>query len=208
MRKIVKSAEPVEWTAYRRTPGVGYQAIPELRQSLLEEQGYICAYCMRRIPHRDNNSSENCRIDHILSRKRHDDLKFSYQNMIACCPGAINQEFHCDKLKGENDITFDLSDDSFIHTLSYQSKSGEIKSSNKDYQEEINDLLNLNHSLIRKNRQQTLQGVITRLGQRTWKVSDIRKTIENWDNNDNEGRYKPYNGIVLWYLKKKINHRK
>lgn len=163
---------------------------------------------MRRIPHRDNNSSENCRIDHILSRKRHDDLKFSYQNMIACCPGAINQEFHCDKLKGENDITFDLSDDSFIHTLSYQSKSGEIKSSNKDYQEEINDLLNLNHSLIRKNRQQTLQGVITRLGQRTWKVSDIRKTIENWDNKDNEGRYKPYNGIVLWYLKKKINHRK
>ena len=44
---ITKNKEPKEWTEYRNTPGVDYQAIPELVQSLLKEQGYICAYCMR-----------------------------------------------------------------------------------------------------------------------------------------------------------------
>ena len=46
MRTITKSKEPKEWTEYRLTPNTDYQSIPELRQSLLEEQGYICAYCM------------------------------------------------------------------------------------------------------------------------------------------------------------------
>lgn len=50
---ITKNKEPKEWTEYRNTPGVDYQAIPELVQSLLKEQGYICAYCMRRIPQQD-----------------------------------------------------------------------------------------------------------------------------------------------------------
>lgn len=50
---ITKNKEPKEWTEYRNTPGVDYQAIPELIQSLLKEQGYICAYCMRRIPKQD-----------------------------------------------------------------------------------------------------------------------------------------------------------
>lgn len=53
MIKIAKNKEPKEWTEYRNTPGVDYQSIPELVESLLKEQGYICAYCMRRIPHRD-----------------------------------------------------------------------------------------------------------------------------------------------------------
>lgn len=41
MRKINKGPEPVKWKQYRKTPGVKYQSIPELRDSLLKEQGYI-----------------------------------------------------------------------------------------------------------------------------------------------------------------------
>lgn len=43
MRKINKNREPKEWTRHRLTSGADYEAIPELRQSLLEEQGYLCA---------------------------------------------------------------------------------------------------------------------------------------------------------------------
>lgn len=74
MRKIIKQSEPKEWMVYRRfTPEADYEANPELRKSLLEEQGYICAYCMRRIPVRDKNSNETSRIEHILSREKHPD---------------------------------------------------------------------------------------------------------------------------------------
>lgn len=113
---ITKNKEPKEWTEYRNTPGVDYQAIPELVQSLLKEQGYICAYCMRRIPTKDKiykkdgvnfvYTNEDHRVEHIKSREQHDDLKLDYTNMVVCCPGHIGAQDHCDRLKGPKDISF------------------------------------------------------------------------------------------------------
>lgn len=207
MRKIEKNAEPKEWTEYRLTPGVDYQSIPELRDSLLKEQGYICAYCMRRIPTKDDNSNETSRIDHILSRGKHDDLKLNYQNMVICCPGAIDNNFHCDKSKGKNDITFNQYDDSCISTISYKTKDGKIESSNTGFNSEIETLLNLNHPLLKKNRQQTLSGAIQFLSQkkRTWKKAEIQKILTDWNSKDKNGQIKPYCGIITWYLNKKIS---
>ena len=51
---ITKNKEPKEWTEYRNTPGVDYQAIPELVQSLLKEQGY-----MRLLYAKDTNERQN-----------------------------------------------------------------------------------------------------------------------------------------------------
>ena len=74
---ITKNKEPKEWTEYRNPPGVDYKAIPELVQSLLKEPGYICAYCMRRIPTKDKiyekdgvnfvYANEDHRVEHIKS---------------------------------------------------------------------------------------------------------------------------------------------
>ncbi len=204
MRKINKGAEPAEWLEYRLTPGVDYQAIPALRESLLKEQGYICAYCMRRIPHRDNNSNEDSRIDHMKSRSGHPDLKLDYRNMVICCPGAINNDFHCDKKKDEESITFDLFCDEFINTLSYQSSDGTIKSSNVAYDNEINKYLNLNNALLKQNRLQVLTAVINKLGKKSpWAAADIKRLISEWDTMQ-DGKFYAYNGIVLWYLKKKL----
>ncbi|KAA6337781.1 hypothetical protein EZS27_014164 [termite gut metagenome] len=106
MKKIDKGAEPQEWEEYRNTPGATYQSIPPLREALFREQGYICAYCMRRIPCKDTNSNEDIRIDHIKCREKYPNLQLDYRNMVICCPGAINNDFHCDKKKGASDISF------------------------------------------------------------------------------------------------------
>ncbi len=209
MKKINEGLEPKEWTEYRLTPGVDYQAIPELRESLLKEQGYICAYCMRRIPVKDSNSNETSRIDHILSRTNHDNLKLNYQNMVICCPGAINNDkFHCDKSKGEEDLIFNF-DEVFISTISYGSKDGLIKSSNTTANTQMLNLLNLNHPLLKKNRRKALEGVVqslTNLSKKNgnWKKSEIQEHIKNWDSKDHNNMFKPYCGIVIWYLSKKI----
>lgn len=204
MRKIIKSKEPQEWTEYRLTPNVDYQSIPELRESLLKEQGYICAYCMRSIPNKDKNSNEDSRIDHILSRERHPNKKLDYQNMVICCPGAISNDFHCDKRKSENDITFSLFNDSFISTLKYNTKSGEIKSSNPEWNKEINTILNLNNELLKTNRLEVINGIISVLKSKQWKTGEIRKKLEDWDHKNKNGKYKSYCGIVVWYLNKKL----
>ena len=89
MRKINKGPEPVKWKQYCKTPGVKYQSIPELRDSLLKEQGYICAYCMRKIPHKDKNSTEDSRIEHIKCREKYPEEELAYSNMVICCPGRL-----------------------------------------------------------------------------------------------------------------------
>ena len=104
---INKNQEPKEWTEYCSTPGVTYQSIPELVDALLKEQGYICAYCMRRIPTKDKIegklTSEDHRIEHIKCRENHEDLQLKYNNMLICCPGHIGEDEHCDRKKGNQE---------------------------------------------------------------------------------------------------------
>lgn len=205
MRKINKGTEPRAWKEYRMTPGVVYQAIPELRSALLKEQGYLCAYCMRRIPVRDNNSNEETRIDHVQSRKNHTSLSLDYRNMVVCCPGAMGDQFHCDKSKGDRDMSFSVFSEQDIDTLQYSSKDGSIKSTNDIYNKEINDILNLNNPLLKKNRESTLRGVILSLNRkRSWKRSEIRTLLEVWQSKDAKQRYKPYSGIVIYFLNRKL----
>ena len=208
MRRIDKGPEPTAWIRYRKTPGAVYEATDELRESLLKEQGYICAYCMRRIPTKDSNSNETSRIEHILCRERHAGLQLDYRNMVICCPGAIDGNFHCDKSKGSSDITFDLFQQRCMDTLSYGTRDGAIRSSNNTFDQEINEVLSLNNALLKRNRQMTLNGIIRQLKKKnSWKQSQIRTLLNEWDSKDNEGHYKPYNGIVVWYLKKKLGQR-
>ena len=207
MRKINKGNEPREWTEYKSTPNVKYQRIPELAAALLKEQGNICAYCMRRIPAKDTNSNETTRIDHKLSRENHDDLQLDYNNIVICCPGAITNDFHCDKSKGEEDVTIPLFEDNFVQTIEYDTSDGKIKSTNQTWNKEIDskEILNLNNKLLKRNRKEAITAAALTLNKTIpWRRSAIQKLITDWDNTDNEGNYKPYNGIVVWYLKKKL----
>lgn len=202
MKKIVKQKEPKEWTDYRRTSGVGYESIPELRQSLLKEQGFICAYCMRRIPCKDRNSNESSRIDHIKCRETNEDKELDYKNMVVCCPGAISEDFHCDKSKGNKEITFTPFDDDFISSLKYSSRTGKISSSSEEWDKEINEVLNLNNDILQANRLETLFGVIDKLGKFDRRYCN--QILHEWDNKDKDGRYKAFCGIVIWFLRKKL----
>lgn len=210
MIKIVKDKESKEWEEYRNTEGVDYQSIPELVDSLLKEQGYICAYCMRRIPCKDNISNENHRVEHILSREKHPDKKLDYKNMVICCPGHIGEENHCDRLKGDMDISFNLFDENFIRTLSYKS-DGKIISSNVTFDNEINEVLNLNTSLLKANRKEIWRVVTRELntlkGDKPWNKTILKKCLEKYSNKhekDGKMQFIPYCGIVIYNIQKKL----
>ena len=220
---IIKGKEPKAWTQYRLTPGVDYQSIPELVDSLLKEQGYICAYCMRRIPHKDklfvkedgahyNLTNENHRVEHIKSREKHDDLKLNYSNMVVCCPGHIGDENHCDRKKDSNDISFSPLDAAFISTLSYTSE-GEIKSSNAAYNNDIENTLNLNTKLLVINRKSVREKIIVQLNATCkrsgkWDKALLIKYLSKYENMHSEDgclKYYPYCGVIIWYIRKKLS---
>lgn len=216
---INKNKEPKEWTEYRNTPGADYKAIPELVDSLLREQGYICAYCMRRIPCKDNLckkdrlTQEDHRVEHIKSRKLHDDLKLDYNNMVMCCPGHIGSEDHCDRLKGEKDISFSPLDKNFIATVKYRS-DGTILSTDTTCNDEMNKILNLNTELLRKNRYNMLTEVIKEINSKckngqSWNKKRLTTYLRKYGEkhaakNEERAEYYPYCGIVVWFLKKKL----
>lgn len=101
-----RNKEPKELIEYRETtPGVSYADFPHksiVRESLVDEQGYICAYCMGKI------DAATSTIEHYISQTRHADSPYAeevhkeqsllYSNMYGVC---INFSAHCDK-KREN----------------------------------------------------------------------------------------------------------
>ncbi|WP_273212246.1 hypothetical protein [Runella zeae] len=204
MIRITKGHEPAEWTAYRETPGAVYNAIPELREALLKEQGYLCAYCMRRIPVKDPDNNETSRIDHIQSRENYEERQLDYTNMVICCPGFINSSEHCDKSKNKQEISFTAFDIHVQNSISYSTKDGTVQSSNDGWNTEINKVLCLNNSLLKINRSQVLKGIRAILEKKKWKRAELEKQLQHWSNPNADGKRSPYCGIVIWYLEKKL----
>lgn len=87
---IKKGTEPKELTEYKRNnrgdSDFGFDGIgmPKniVRTSLLREQGYLCAYCMRRI----EDSANKVKIEHYVDRKTCSD-ELDYNNLLAVCNG-------------------------------------------------------------------------------------------------------------------------
>lgn len=210
---IRKSAEPKEWTKYKNIPGVQFSGIPALQESLYREQGYLCAYCERRIPVRDKMSTEDHRIEHWHCRDKYPDEVFSYGNLLMCCPGQIRGgESHCDVRKGNDIIEWSPLKKECTDSIRYSS-DGTILSSNARWDKELNEKLNLNHEILKRNREQTLRGVIEGINSKrgkgvSWTQKDVKDQLEKWSNKHDDGNghavYYPFHGIVVCFLKKKL----
>lgn len=202
---IDKQQEPASWRAYRETPNAKYEAKPELREALLKEQGYICAYCMRGIPVKDvPYESADSKIEHVLSRKKHEDLQLEYNNMVICCPGRLMGAMHCDAKKGEEDIQCSPLSREAMQTIRYW-KDGTILSTNPVYNDEINNVLNLNIDILKSNRKALWDTVLKRVRlEGKWRTSYIQHVLERYQSVDADGKRRPYCGIVIYMLQKKL----
>ena len=95
MLYIKKEKEPESLTRYRKNKFAyfdGYKDKDDIRKKLLEEQGWLCAYCMRRI------DIEHMKIEHWYPEDRLSDAeRLEYNNMLGACLG------HMDGTKGSDD---------------------------------------------------------------------------------------------------------
>lgn len=215
MIKINKGKEPEAWIKFRKTHGVKFEANPELRQSLLDEQGYIWAYCMQRI------DFENTKVEHIKPQSKHQELQFEYSNLIICCEGKTSNNSHCDDSKSNKEISFDIFSDYFSNHIKYGTKDGEIyfkrrwnKNDNDqeviDFNDDIYKTLNLNIDILKKNRLKALEGLITVLKIKKSKAGTKKeeftasikeKQLAKLQEKRN-GKFFPYVGILIYFLKK------
>ncbi len=229
MKYIKKYKEPDKLKEYRcsKDPNKSYDNYSdngELRKSLLEEQGYICCYCMQRIPDKDGR----CKIEHWKPQgnPKFSNLQLTYTNLLASClggEGGPKHIQHCDTHKGDLEIAINPTDprceslikftrksksenQNFKRSAKY-SLSGEITSDDPKIEKELNEILNLNLQTLVENRRVTFEVFMSFFKKNNnpgiWNRGIIEKEIEKWSSPSNKP-YKPYCQIVVYYLRSKL----
>lgn len=228
MMLIQKTREPNELQVHRGIAGTNYESFKSdvglgdlspatgLRKSLLEEQGYICAYCMKRIPHSHTEkgiSADKMKVEHFIAQTNKksisNNLDITYTNMLACCMGnqGKNEKYEtCDTRKGEKILTISPLNNAHVRTIKY-APDGSIHSTNEIFEVEINKILNLNENNLKKQREalfNVLKGKVikefskphlTRLEKNNYLDKEI-----NWWNSKKGGKFKEFCMVAITYF--------
>ena len=222
MIPIKKQSEPKKLTTYKSnkknvTPS--YDTMPHdvheaVLQSLIQEQGGICAYCMCRIPQKIKKHSLPATIEHIDPRSDTDAAKtLDYNNMLAVCSGNRNpnkkKEYElgedrltCDAHRNDATLTVNPLIASTLLTIAYKS-DGTIYSKNKKVNTDLNDTLNLNCKTLQlpESRKEALIALTKKISS---EKKDIKLFVQRTLKHYLEDSPKPpYVGILIYWLKRK-----
>jgi len=206
--------EPVTLKQYRETtPNASFAGFVDtdqnLKKALLIEQGYICAFCMRRISLKRDNYLKRPKIEvgHLKSQKENPKKDLDYMNMVGVCNGNLGGEEHCDKSQKSVSIyTLDPTNKNIEKLITY-SLQGEVKSKNNNQlnQDCIDKTLNLNNQHLTDLRIDAYKFAIDLMISKSppksdWKKSHFDKIISIYQAKNGLGKYKEFCSAVIWYL--------
>lgn len=195
MRHIVKQGEPHALRNWKRenrhTPenlhyeGGGFPR-EAVREALLAEQHYLCAYTLRAL-----KSTADCHIEHILPQSRGIAAEtIDYANMLACHPAA-NTKTAC-AFGAQAKAEYDPGKQPFcsplrpeVETVFRFRENGEVEAHSEDAAATI-DVLRLNHPALVSDRRATVQGWL-RPGARSMSAARARRLAEHIRQPDGSG---------------------
>lgn len=153
MIPIVKKAEPPALTRAKReiknTPDAPFaysslqgDAKRELLEALVEEQGYLCAYCMCRIGVEGRSASiEHLEPQHPVASSPDGELSLSYTNMVAVCDGRGDET--CDKRRGNTRLLVNPTKPHTLASITYL-RDGSIDAGDEAIRHDLQVNLGLN----------------------------------------------------------------
>lgn len=211
MRQITKGPEPPSLTAHRQMPFSDYDNYPDrdaLRRALVIEQREICCYCMGRI----RNDRSFMKIEHWRCRRHYKGEQLDYRNLLGACLGGKGQPpnlQHCDTHKGDLDLLWNPADPAHhIETRIRYEADGSIRSGEDAFDEQLEDVLNLNLKYLQNNRKELLNGIIEwwRL-EKGWlrgPVPRARFERERARYIDGTGALPPFCQVAVWWLDQRL----
>ncbi len=191
----------------------------KLRESLRNEQGFICCYCMSSI------ETGKTKIEHYKPRDGNEECEIDYKNLYLACDGEKinckeNQDMndnihndckckhrkeknykkivkHCDTCKDNRPFKY-INLRNIEREIKYKS-DGTIYSDNKNIDKELNSILNLNIEILKRSRKDAKIDLWNSLPKNgTW---NIQKVIDKYNN---QSKKAPYLGILLYFLRKNL----
>lgn len=141
-----------------------------MRQKLLEDQGYVCCYCNRRIP----IPGHIVVTEHVKPVSLHLDLAGEYQNLLLTCDGGElippiligvtppytrnTYPLHCDKAKANQELPVSPFDADCENRFYYNPITGSIDgvAGDSDAADTVT-ILNLNQRFLKKERKEEIK---------------------------------------------------
>ena len=213
-----------------KIPGVTFDdnRLPrkKLKESLLKEQYYLCAYCMSRI------NEDSMKIEHwfpqspntngrdLSSEDKERERRYSidYKNMLAICRGNEGNQpsqQHCDTRKGNKTLLYNPSNPNDYNKLKIlYLRTGKIESKDKKFNEQLGDIgkgnegvLNLNCEKLMSDRANVIRMIFESLDKLKNKASarKIDTIIKKWSLPDKDGKLPEYAGVAIYFLTKRRN---
>ena len=208
---IKKGAEPQKLIVHRKTEHSyydNYDEKEELKQALVDEQRWLCCYCMCRIhPHRIST-----KIEHWQSQARYPNKQLDYKNLLGACLGGHRKPVrlqHCDTRKGARDLKWNPANPSHrIEARVQYGADGSIESSDAEFDKQINDVLNLNLPMLKNSRKSLLGGFLDWWGKEKARIGGPvprerfvrqRKRLTTGD-----GPLQPFSQVSVWWLDQRL----
>lgn len=218
MIPIHKGDEPESLIEYRENKNndvnCSYKSFRDkdkVRKALVREQGYLCAYCMQEI----TPDEQKMKIEHWHSQSEYPDEQLDYTNMLGCCLGETKEheyakpKQHCDTARKNKVLKYNPSNP--LHhdllQIKYKQKDGEICSEDEEFNQQLNDVLNLNLAMLKNNRKTIIDEIIKQLDKQRGTVSAkfLQMLLAKYTQKSVDGKLQPHCGIVRYYLEKKLN---
>lgn len=210
---ITKKTEPRSLTEYKLQPFASYNGCDKepIRQSLYEEQGHLCAYCMCRIQDISKMTIEHYKPQHPQNTdesNRRDSL--DNNNMLGVCLGNRGCEMKkqtCDAHRGNMPLTVNPFNRASIAKIAYNTY-GSIYSGDPAINTDLNETLNLNceYGYLIKSRKQAADALkrylLKNQPQGQWSYALLAKTKAEYCKLSPDGAKQEYLGILLFYIEK------
>lgn len=225
MRRIHKRKPGPPKLVEHRKKGGRYGDLPhdakdQARTALLEDQGFLCCYCMRSIhPERGHR----VRIEHHQSQSAAEDRDLEWGNLLAACSGADKTRSRdendaasrkvswaqqtCDYRKGDAAITINPLTNN-VDAIDYLA-NGRLLHPDERLQEDIDERLNLNAGFLVDARRAARNRLIKRLQAdlgttREWTKKQLERYLEGLRA---KPRLDPFMGVLEHVLVKEIARR-
>lgn len=221
MRWIDKRTEPPELTERRALPpelGGTYAAVEKqpLRKKLLNDQGYLCAFCMSRI----EATEQDMKIAHIYPQGAPNGHlhELRWTNMVGACKGnegAPGRDQTCDTSQGNRILTLSPLVRASVQRVSARVAAGkptgqrgeskmrgiELYSDDLAVDRDVRDVLGLNEGYLPANREAILRAFQQVMKQRhpagQWTAAQVRVVYDQWKWEDSAaGKLRAFCGIV------------
>lgn len=226
MKYIKKSKKEPQVLTEAKAGGGDYDSLRKttIQEALLEEQGYLCAYCMSRISLELNeNYQPKIGIEHFLpqasSKKETQEANpkdtLNYSNMLGVCNGKSDEHLHCDKTeggKGDGNVKLlrlNPLDKNCEKLLKYNF-NGTIQSidGNEDVEYDLNTNLNLNNQKLKENRKIAFDLAWERFkrthkNKAKWTKQIFQAEIDKLKQKDDKDKYAAYCQCLIYLFENK-----